>query len=388
VNSKKFGGEFSHLYLSINSAKMDETQYHKSLYYKVDSTLRDKRMGNRLLQEKLLKMLEDERKVDKDFYSAGPYWKHKTKVIANQLFKKGMKGFRGFDSGVGTSFTDNVTADIRNEYDVGWRKWLVKFLHIYPITSIYDAQVLAFKSKFADLMFYKNSYYNQNDRVKELLSTYNLENTVSFGCVEKVTIGNKEYSCIHLDLLNNIDNIAQHIDLNRISSMLEIGGGFGANVQILLQNYKNLKKVFYMDMVPNLIVGTEYLKSLFGESVIEYRQLKSDEKIRFSSNDELEIICITPWQIEKIEGEIDYFYNSHSFVEMPKVVVENYIKHMEDRVMTEHTRIALASHYDDYYLTDENTFDSKELNLFFGGKLKVIPFKKVMNNRNNVLLVK
>lgn len=341
-------------------------------------------MNDRRLQEQLLKMLEDEQKADQTLYSAGPYWKHKTKKIKNQLFKKGMKDFRGLDSGVGTSFTDNVIADIRNEYDVGWREWFAKFFYTYPFNKIFDAEVLAFKSMFKELMFYKNAYFNQSDRVKELLSTYNLENSVSFGCVQKVTINGKEYSCRHLELLNNIDNISKYIDFNKVSSMLEIGGGFGATVQILLQNYKNLKKIFYLDMVPNLIVGTEYLKSLFGDSVIEYKQIQSDQKIRFSNNDELEIICIAPWQIENIDGEIDYFYNSDSFVEMPKAVVENYVKYI-NRVTNERSRIALVS-YDQF---DENTtFDPVILNSFFGGELEVTNFGRVDNDRKNILLVK
>ena len=341
-------------------------------------------MKNRLLQEQLLKLLDDEQKVDNDLYSAGPYWKRKTKKISNQLLKKGMKDFRGFDSGVGTSFTDTFVSDIRNEYDVGWRKWFVKFSHIYPFNLIFDTEVLALKSAFAELTFYKNAYYNQSARAKELISTYNLENTISFGCVQKVTINNKEYSCHHLEALNTHHHIAQHINFNRVSSMLEIGGGFGANVQVLLQNYKNLKKIFYLDIVPNLIVGTEYLKSLFGESVIEYRHLKSGEKIRFSNNDELEIICIAPWQIEEIEGTVDYFHNAHSFVEMPEAVIENYIKHIDGRILTEQSRIALVS-YDQF---DEETFDPIKLNASFAGKLKTMSFGRLDNNRKYILLIK
>jgi putative sugar O-methyltransferase len=342
-------------------------------------------MKDRLLEGRLLKLLEDEGKVNGELYSAGPYWRQKTIKIKNQLLKKGMTGFRGFDSGVGSSFTDNVKSDIRNEYDFGWRKWFVNILYAYPFKKVFDAELLLFKYVFAELMFYKNAYFNQSSRAKELTSTYNLENTVSFGCVQKVTINNKEYSCHHLELLNTHHHIAQHINFNEVSSMLEIGGGFGANVQILLQNYRNLKKVFYLDMAPNLIIGTEYLKSLFGESVIDYRQLKSSERIQFSKNDELEIICIAPWQIEKIEGKVDYFHNAHSFVEMPKVVVENYVNQIESRILTEHSRIALVS-YDQF--DESTTFAPIELNSYFGGKLKIMEFGLLSNNRKNTLLIK
>ena len=35
---------------------------------------------------------------------------------------------------------------------------------------------------------------------------------------------------------------------------------------------------------------------------------KNFSKISFSKNDELEILCIPPWLIEKVDTEIDHFH--------------------------------------------------------------------------------
>ena len=60
-------------------------------------------------------LLEDEKKNDKSLYSPGPYWNYKTKKILYWLKKKGLTDFRGLNSGIGTSYTDNIVFDIRNE---------------------------------------------------------------------------------------------------------------------------------------------------------------------------------------------------------------------------------------------------------------------------------
>ena len=96
----------------------------------------------------------------------------------------------------------------------------------------------------------------------------------------------------------------------------------------MLTNFKNVKKVVFLDRVPNLYVGTEYLRSFFGNSVIDYTKTKEMKEIKFKDDESLEIYCIAPWQIEKLNIEIDHFHNACSFVEMPPKVIQNYAKHI------------------------------------------------------------
>ena len=63
----------------------------------------------------LNKLLNDQKKVDKKLYLSGPYWDYKNSRTIFQLRKKGLKNFRGLESGVGTSFADNLILDFRNE---------------------------------------------------------------------------------------------------------------------------------------------------------------------------------------------------------------------------------------------------------------------------------
>ena len=65
----------------------------------------------------LSKLIEDEKKCNKSLYSAGPYWSYKNKKSIYQIKKWGIEGFRGINSGVGTSYVDNIVSDVRNEFN-------------------------------------------------------------------------------------------------------------------------------------------------------------------------------------------------------------------------------------------------------------------------------
>jgi putative sugar O-methyltransferase len=169
------------------------------------------------------------------------------------------------------------------------------------------------------------------------------------GCLSKINIDGEAYSIHYLNLLEQHDNIASHINFHNACSIFEIGGGFGVNIHLLLENYKNIKKVLYLDIPPNLYVGTQYLKAFYGAAVFDYRATNRLNTLKFSENDSLEIFCIAPWQIEKFGGAVDIFMNSHSFVEMPNSVVHNYADRFNRFPESESSAIALTT-YDQFDL--------------------------------------
>ena len=167
-----------------------------------------------------------------------------------------------------------------------------------------------------------------------------------------------------MEMAYRIDKLSKSFNFKNNKSLFEIGGGFGANVHFLLTNFSNIKKVLYLDAVPNIYVGTEYLRSHYKDKVKDYLELKNLEKISFSNNDELEILCIPPWLIENVDVEIDHFHNAASFVEMPKKVVRNYLKFVKKFKSKE---VSLIS-YDRFNLN--TTLNPEELNEYFDNNLK------------------
>ena len=104
------------------------------------------------------------------------------------------------------------------------------------------------------------------------------------------------------------------------------------------------------------------------------------DQIKFSNDNSLEIICIPPWEIEKVECEIDHFHNAASFVEMPSHVVENYVKFV-DKFNTTSISLLSYSKFD-----PQTTMDPNNLINFFKKELKsykhpfVIPGLKQNNH--------
>ena len=312
----------------------------------------------------LNELIKDEKKIDKTLYSSGPYLNYKNSRAILEIKKKGLKDFRGITAGIGSSFSDNLILDIRNELNNNGRIF-GKIFSLPILNIIYNSQLKITKNHIDNFIKNQSIVYQNNENVKNLLNKFKFKNTTDFGCVQSFEFFNKNYSCHYLDMADRIDKLSKSFDFKSIKSFFEIGGGYGANIHFLVTNFPNIKKILYLDIVPNIYVGTEYLRHYFKENVKDYLELRSFEKIGFSKNDELEILCIPPWLIEKVEVEIDHFHNADSFVEMPKMVIKNYIKFIKKLKTKE---ISLIS-YDNFNL--KTTFNPEQLNSFFDDKLSI-----------------
>jgi putative sugar O-methyltransferase len=289
-------------------------------------------------------LIKDEKKIDRVLYSSGPYWSDKNNRTVVEIKKKGLNDFRGITAGIGTSFADNEIVDIRQEFNTKGR--IVGKIFSLPF----------FKKIFNDQLKLTNKHLNSSIKNKAVIyqNKKNVQNLIK-----------KNYSTLYMEMAFRIDKLSKSFNFENNKSFFEIGGGFGANVHFLLTNFPNIKKVLYLDAVPNIYVGTEYLRSHYKDKVKDYLELKNLDKISFSNNDELEILCMPPWLIEKVDVEIDHFHNAASFVEMPKKVVENYSKFVKKFKSKE---VSLVS-YDGFDL--DTTPNPEELNEYFDNNLKI-----------------
>ena len=309
-------------------------------------------------------LIRDEKKNDRSLYSSGPYWDYKNSRAILEIKKKGIQDFRGLTAGIGTSFSDNEVLDVRNEYNIKGRIF-GKIFSLPLLNIIFNSQLKLTKSYIHSYLLNKSLVYENDRNVHDLLKKYKFENTTEFGCISSFKYLNKKYSCHYLEMADRISKLSKQFNFNDISSLFEIGGGFGANIHFLITNFPNIKKILYLDVVPNIYVGTEYLRRFYKDNIKDYSDLKNLDTISFSKNNELEILCIPPWLIEKVDANIDHFHNAASFVEMPKNIVENYVKFIRKFKTKE---ISLIS-YDRF---DSNTtFNPEELNIFFNNELKI-----------------
>jgi putative sugar O-methyltransferase len=310
-------------------------------------------------------MANDARHQSNSLYCPGPYWDYKTKNAISEIKRCGIKNFRGSSNLIGQSYADNLTIDVRDSYNYGFHKIIRFATKLFPFSSLYDSQVAYTRHYAVESIRLSQEYLNQKPRARELLGKHWVPYSLLGGCESAVKIDGEDYSIHYLNLLEQHDNIAARIRFDLARTIFEIGGGFGSNVHLLIENYPNIRKIIYLDISPNLYVGTQYLKTFYGEAVYDYKKLKKIEQIKFSDTDDLEIFCITPWQIENLHTAVDIFMNSHSFVEMPKDVISNYSHHLMRQPGSEKTAIALAT-YDGYDLT--TTLDPASLPQFFSGR--------------------
>ena len=309
-------------------------------------------------------LIRDEKKNNKSLYSSGPYWDYKNLRAILEIRKKGIQDFRGLTAGIGTSFSDNEVLDVRNEYNIKGR--IVGKIFSLPLLNIiFNSQLKLTKSYIHSYLLNKSLVYENDRNVHDLLKKYKFENTTEFGCISSFKYLNKKYSCHYLEMADRISKLSKQFNFNDISSLFEIGGGFGANIHFLITNFPNIKKILYLDVVPNIYVGTQYLRRFYKDNIKDYLDLKNLDTISFSKNNELEILCIPPWLIEKVDANIDHFHNAASFVEMPRKIVENYVKFIHKFKTKE---ISLIS-YDRFDLN--TTFNPEELNIFFNNELKI-----------------
>jgi putative sugar O-methyltransferase len=295
----------------------------------------------------LLDLMIADEEGQNPLYKAGPFWKSMADDARAQIRQKGLIDFRGSSSTIGWGFADNVFQDVRVKYSrqkASLIDRLVEKTAAYKrLAVLFDEQVnlartyetWAREAAYAKIL--------RNPRSEMLLEQYSLNDTTDFGCVDKLTIGEKTVSRHYLKLLDQHDATTENIDYNKATTVFEIGGGFGINAHILIENYPNIRKFIYLDIAPNLYVGTQYLKSFYGDSVRDYRQTRTAEMLEFSPNDTLEILAITPWQIEMVRASVDIFLNAHSFAEIPENAVSNYAQHAMS-LMHPDSQIALSTY--------------------------------------------
>ncbi len=309
-------------------------------------------------------LIKDEKKNDKDLYSSGPYWDYKNKRTILEIKKKGLSDFRGMSAGIGSSFADSLILDSRNEFNLKGRI-IGKIFSLPLLNIIFNTQLRITRKHIESFLKNQSIVYKNNKNIINLLDKYKFENTTEFGCIQKFEYLSKQYSTHYLVMADRINNLSSSFNFGEINSFFEIGGGFGANIHFLITNFPNIKKIIYLDTVPNIYVGTEYLKFHYKEKVKDYLSVKKLNEINFSNNDDLEIFCIPPWEIEKLNVKIDHFHNAASFVEMPENVIKNYCKYIKK---FETKEISLIS-YDNY--NPQTTFNPENLNNFFEKKLDV-----------------
>jgi hypothetical protein len=132
----------------------------------------------------------------------------------------------------------------------------------------------------------------------------------------------RHYSATSLNYLRGLTFLKKHLPTDGIETVIEIGGGFGALGEILLQG--GVKRYINIDIPPVAAVSTAYLASQF--ETLDYSQTREMETIPLDGDWQAMVLC--PWQLPRVTGRADLGVNYISFQEMEPQVVENYATHL------------------------------------------------------------
>lgn len=114
-------------------------------------------------------------------------------------------------------------------------------------------------------------------------------------------------------------------DRKNVTSILEIGPGLGLGTLAHMTLNPHLRFVVNVDIVPVLYLSTQFLKSIDGVEVLDYRALRNAERIAVApANGRLRIYQLAPAQMQRLDGAIDVLFNAFSFQEMEADVCRSY----------------------------------------------------------------
>lgn len=282
--------------------------------------------------ELLRLMLVDER-MQSALYRPGPYWAGYQRRVERALRRFGVREFRRRPE-IGKGYSDTVRKNPAELWlEQGKLRHAVKLLvaMLPPVRGMLaDAQRIA-RLHRDDARRVRDRYYQSalGPWLEKVTAREPMPDTTVGGSEDLVTINGQDLARIYVSFLIRMETFAQDVAFGSARTAMEIGGGFGAWVHLLLSRYPNVRKVAYIDIPPMIYVGTQYLRHFYGDSVVDYRQTRTRERIAFKSNDALEILCLCPWQIESLDASIDVFWNSASFREMPPDIIRNYARHVD-----------------------------------------------------------
>lgn len=326
----------------------------------------------------LLSMLK-EQKNSPAKYKPGPYWLKKSERAARELLKHSLDGFRSASNNATRSYGDVMQLDATKDYQGLKYYFGLLASNLFPFSKILNAQKMLTNTYAKKLIRIESDLLNNHERASYLLKKYEIGSGQLLGKPDRKSMIHGEVQSHHsIHMLDLLDRMIGSNDIKNCKSYLEIGGGFGANTYLMCKNFPHIKKYIYIDIAPNLYVGTQFLKANFGDAVRDYSCfIGQNQDISFSDDLQLEIYCLLPHQIENIVSKIDIFHNANSFVEMPIDVVQNYAD-IVNRLMAGEGKVLISS-YDDFNI--DSTFDPSKLPEIFNRSFKSVKHTLLLDKK-------
>jgi len=276
---------------------------------------------------KLLNIMQEDMQKQNILYKPTTFWEYGSQKIIEELEQNDIKDFRKL-SITRSFFVPGYSAveylEKPEKYDLTIDQF-DKVVSDKRFTTRLQRVFTGYASAFADFRVLMSANIDKKPYLDKI-SESNIGDPI-----EQHKFENRHFSRSFLNYSLGLSFLKQTVDTDNISTVMEIGGGFGTLGEILLGDERN--DIFYInvDIPPVAFFSSYYLQEVFGkESIACYDTTKELDVIsieKFKQTHKALNLC--SWQIEKLKGNIDLFVNFISFQEMEPEVVKNYCNHIE-----------------------------------------------------------
>ncbi len=286
----------------------------------------------------LLKLMLEDTAHAPDIYKPTNYWSVYEKKFLPELQTLGLHDFRRRKNSILPSFGATDLATSISQIDLFKSRvfnnritrkipfWL-KFLSfqsyllnkILPITNPYNI-------KIEDLKRLSYEFVRMQGEKVKAKSIDEFEASLVGNPEDIIKIGDKVYTMSILNYYLQYVYCCNYIDFDNIEIMVELGSGSGKQIEIIKKLHPDICFLLF-DIPPQLYVCEQYLKAVFPNSVVSYKDTRNMDSIPKIQKGK--IFIFGNWKFPIIEKvKIDLFWNAASFQEMEPDVVANYLNYI------------------------------------------------------------
>lgn len=253
----------------------------------------------------LLKLMMEDHKAAPALFQATQFWQRYEKLFLPELYKKGLHDFRRRKNSILASFG---ATDILDPAPIGFQ-WLHRWL---------SPQI---EGDFASLCFEFTRLYGRQTGARAI---EHLIPSLTGNPQDVIEMIGKKYPISILNYYLRYAYCCQFINFDAISVVTELGSGSGKQIEVLKKLHPRLSFLIF-DIPPQLYVCEQYLKSVFPNDVISYRETKSLAEI--PSPIKGKIYIFGSYKFPILESvKTDLFWNAASLQEIEPETAKHYLR--------------------------------------------------------------